>query len=84
VIGLRGTAGHGSLAEWGVAYDELPRPPSGGAVDHARSAIPVDAQHPVLRAALQHFRPWQSFVLSVSLLDCGRPVHVMLAHERMP
>ena len=24
VIGLRGTAGHGSLREWGVSYDELP------------------------------------------------------------
>ena len=33
VIGLRGTPGHGSLAEWGVAYDELPRPAAGGAID---------------------------------------------------
>ncbi len=29
VIGLRGTPGHGSLAEWGVTYRELPLAPSG-------------------------------------------------------
>jgi hypothetical protein len=32
VIGLRGTPGHGSLAEWGVTYRELPLAPT-GAVD---------------------------------------------------
>jgi cystathionine beta-lyase family protein involved in aluminum resistance len=30
VIGLRGTPGHGSLAEWGVTYRELPLAPGGG------------------------------------------------------
>ena len=30
VIGLRGTPGHGSLREWGVAYRELPLAPGGG------------------------------------------------------
>lgn len=30
VIGLRGTPGHGSLREWGVAYDELPLAADGG------------------------------------------------------
>ena len=30
VIGLRGTPGHGSLAEWGVTYRELPLAPRGG------------------------------------------------------
>lgn len=39
VIGLRGTPGHGSLAEWGVSYAELPRPMSGGAIDWA--ALPA-------------------------------------------
>ena len=29
VIGLRGTPGHGSLREWGVAYRELPLADSG-------------------------------------------------------
>ena len=29
MIGLRGTPGHGSLREWGVAYRELPLAPSG-------------------------------------------------------
>ena len=32
VIGLRGTPGHGSLREWGVAYRELPLAP-GGSID---------------------------------------------------
>lgn len=31
VIGLRGTAGHGSLQEWGVTYRELPL--AGGSID---------------------------------------------------
>jgi len=39
VIGLRGSPGHGSLAEWGVSYAELPRPTSGGAIDWA--ALPT-------------------------------------------
>ncbi|KAI8477427.1 MAG: putative methionine gamma-lyase [Monoraphidium minutum] len=30
VIGLRGTPGHGSLAEWGVSYRELALAPGGG------------------------------------------------------
>lgn len=30
VIGLRGTPGHGGLAEWGVTYRELPLAPGGG------------------------------------------------------
>ena len=30
VIGLRGMPGHGSLCEWGVAYDELPLAADGG------------------------------------------------------
>jgi len=29
VIGLRGTPGHGSLAEWGISYRELPLADSG-------------------------------------------------------
>jgi cystathionine beta-lyase family protein involved in aluminum resistance len=29
VIGLRGTPGHGSLREWGVAYREVPLAASG-------------------------------------------------------
>ena len=32
VIGLRGTAGHGSLKEWGVTYRELPLA-AGGLID---------------------------------------------------
>ena len=32
VIGLRGTAGHGSLREWGVNYRELPLA-AGGLID---------------------------------------------------
>ncbi|GBF88519.1 aluminum resistance [Raphidocelis subcapitata] len=42
VIGLRGTPGHGSLAEWGISYRELPLAP-GGAVDWgalARAVVP--------------------------------------------
>lgn len=40
VIGLRGTPGHGSLKEWGVAYRELPLA-AGGLIDWAalRTAI---------------------------------------------
>jgi hypothetical protein len=30
VIGLRGTPGHGSLAEWGVSYRQLDLSPEGG------------------------------------------------------
>jgi hypothetical protein len=30
VIGLRGTPGHGSLAEWGVSYRQLDLCPEGG------------------------------------------------------
>lgn len=47
VIGLRGTPGHGSLAEWGVHYDELPRPATGGAIDFAAlpAAITAGVQH---------------------------------------
>lgn len=30
VIGLRGTPGHGSLAEWGVTYREVDLAPDGG------------------------------------------------------
>ncbi len=39
VIGLRGTPGHGSLAESGVTYAELPRPSNSGAIDWA--ALPA-------------------------------------------
>ena len=30
VIGMRGTAGHGSLQEWGVGYEEVPLAAHGG------------------------------------------------------
>lgn len=54
VIGLRGTPGHGSLAEWGIHYDELPRHTAGGAVDFAAlpAAITPGALHRQLHCIL--------------------------------
>ncbi|EIE20208.1 aluminum resistance [Coccomyxa subellipsoidea C-169] len=40
VIGLRGTSGHGSLREWGVAYRELPLA-EGGDIDWAALASAI-------------------------------------------
>lgn len=55
VIGLRGTQGHGSLREWGVAYDELPLAADGGVdwdnLPHAlsRGAIWIHKPLPQMR-----------------------------------
>lgn len=43
---MRGTQGHGSLAEWGVTYAELPRPASGDAIDWAALPAAVTPSNP--------------------------------------
>ena len=47
VIGLRGTTGHGSLAEWGVTYRELPLA-RGGGIDWDALATAVGPSEPPL------------------------------------
>ena len=86
VIGLRGTAGHGSLAEWGVAYDELPRPPTGGAVVFAALPAAITPGRQQLRTPSIVFcriSALQRCMLSGTLLGCGWHVASVLAHERL-
>ena len=50
VIGLRGTPGHGSLREWGVAYRELPLDADG--------SIDWDALATAILPGTQHRAHW--------------------------
>lgn len=78
VIGLRGTPGHGSLAEWGITYRELGLAPGGG-IDWDALATAVD----VGRTKVVHVQRSCGYALrpTLSVEEIGRIVEVVKAQD---
>ena len=68
VIGLRGTAGHGSLKEWGVTYRELPLA-AGGLVDWTALCTAI-------RPGTYDLEQCRSIPGRASLLQAGKSIPV--------
>ena len=66
VIGLRGTAGHGSLKEWGVTYRELSLA-AGGLIDWTALRTAIRPGTYALRAEKVYPRPRKSTSATESL-----------------
>jgi cystathionine beta-lyase family protein involved in aluminum resistance len=75
VIGMRGTPGHGSLAEWGVTYRELPLHASGGLDWQGLAAAVVPG-----RTRVAHIQRSCGYALRPTLTveEIGRAVQVRL------
>lgn len=72
VIGLRGTPGHGSLREWGVAYRELPLAEDG------------DIDWEALSEAITPRKPWwNQLEINISDINPCLPASSILSYVQL-